>query len=266
MVILGYLLALLVGITLGLVGSGGTILTVPIMVYFMGVDPVLATTYSLFAVGVTSFIGSIRGIYNREADLNKIVLFGVPSLLMVFLTRSYILPFVPEVIVIGNWRFAQELVLMVLFAGVMLVSGMITIHGANVKNERILLAGNVKTIVLIVQGIVVGLVTGVVGAGGGFLIIPALVNLYGISMKRAVTSSLVIISINSFFGILGDIEKFPTFDWPILLGYTMLAIVGIFFGFQLSDKFQGSSLRKAFGVLLLLVAFYIFVRELYIGN
>jgi len=260
MIFLGYICAVLVGITLGLVGSGGTILTVPIMVYLMGVDPVLATTYSLFAIGVTSLFGSAQGVYNRDVDFKKIVLFGIPSLLMVFVTRSYILPLVPEVIVIGPWQFAQDFVLMVLFAGVMLVSGVATIRGANVKTVSVA-SGNGKPAGLIIQGLGVGMVTGVVGAGGGFLIIPALVNLYGMSMKRAVTTSLVIIAINSFFGVLGDIEKIPEFDWQLLLGYTALAIIGIFVGLKMAHRIKGSSLRSGFGVLLLIVAVYIIVRE-----
>ncbi|MGO1243407.1 MAG: sulfite exporter TauE/SafE family protein [Sphingobacterium sp.] len=266
MMILGFILALLVGVTLGLVGSGGTILTVPIMVYALEVDPVLATTYSLFAIGVTSLVGSIRGVYNKEVDFNKISLFGLPSLLMVFVTRSYILPLVPEIIVIGRWEFMQDLVLMMLFACVMLVAGLVTIRGANVKTGQVVLPGNVKTSMLVVQGLIVGLVTGVVGAGGGFLIIPALINFNGMSMKRAVSTSLVIISINSFFGILGDVEKFPTFDWSILIGYTSLAIIGIFVGFKLSIVVSGTKLRTGFGVLLLFVAMYIILRELYLGH
>ena len=264
MMIVGYVLAILVGVTLGLVGSGGTILTVPIMVYLMGVDPVLATTYSLFAVGVTSLAGSVQGIYTREADFNKVFLFGLPSLLMVFVKRIYIITLVTEVIIICNWRFAQEFLLMVLFACVMLISGGMTIRGASTKMDQVLLVGKNNAVVLMIQGLFVGLVTGVVGAGGGFLIIPALVNFYGMPMKRAVTTSLVIISINSFFGILGDIEKFPRFDWSILLGYTLLAIIGIFFGLKASARIHGRSLRKGFGWLLMLVALYIIIREVYI--
>ncbi len=261
--LLGFLLAILVGITLGLVGSGGTILTVPILVYIMGVDPVLSTTYSLFAIGITSIVGSVKGFIAKEVDIKKVLSFGLPSLLMVFVMRTFVLPLVPEVITIGPWAFHQSVLLMLLFAMIMLASSISMIQGSDMPMVPLSNAHEIPVSLVIVQGLFVGIVTGTVGAGGGFLIIPALVNFFKLPMKKAVSTSLVIISINSFFGVLGDVEKFPAFDWPLILGYTFFTIVGVFVGFALSNKMNGEDLRKAFGYLILLMGGYILVRELF---
>lgn len=261
MIILGCVLAILVGITLGLIGSGGTILTVPILVYIMAVEPTLSTTYSLFAIGITSLIGAVRGIIKKEADLPKVLTFGVPSLIVVFITRSFILPLVPEVIHIAGYSFHQNVLLMILFSFVMVASSLSMIRSA--KNGPEVPGGYVKTPieVIVFQGALVGLVTGLVGAGGGFLIIPALVNFYHLPMRKAVATSLIIISINSFFGVMGDIEKFELFDWELLLGYTGGTVFGIFIGFYLSEKISNKNLKKGFGYMILLVGVYILIKE-----
>lgn len=260
MIVLGILLAIVVGITLGLVGSGGTILTVPIFVYIMGVDPIISTTYSLFAIGVTSFIGGIRGIITRNVDIKKALTFGIPSLLMVYLTRMFILPLVPDVFVIGSYSIHQKKALMILFAVVMLGSSisMIRRREEQIEQNKEKEASISK---VVVDGGVVGLVTGLVGAGGGFLIIPALVNFFQMPIKRAVSTSLVIIAVNSFFGLLGDTEKFDRFDWQILLSYTVAVIVGMFVGFSISKGVGGSKLKVIFGYLVLFIGIYILLSE-----
>ncbi|WP_238387123.1 sulfite exporter TauE/SafE family protein [Sphingobacterium olei] len=260
MIILGILLAIAVGITLGLVGSGGSILTVPIFVYIMGVDPVLATTYSLFAIGVTSFLGGVRGFITRTVDIKKVLTFGVPSLLMVYITRMFILPLVPDVLIIGPYAIHQNNALMVLFALVMLGASvsMIIRHDERVeyKSEREVSGGEITA-----AGGAVGLVTGLVGTGGGFLIIPALVNFFRMPIKRAVSTSLVIIAVNSFFGLLGDLEKFHVVDWQVLLSYTVTVIAGMFAGFSISKGVDGSRLKVIFGYLVLFVGIYILLAE-----
>lgn len=260
--LVGLILAIAVGITLGMVGSGGTILTVPVLVYVMGVEPVLATTYSLFAIGITSAIGSVRGHFASEIDIKKVLTFGVPSLLMVLITRTLILPLVPDIIVIGPLELPQAVLLMILFAIVMLGSAFSMIAA----NERAVDAlESVKEVHLkyvVAQGIFVGLVTGVVGAGGGFLIIPALVNFYRMPIRRAVSTSLLIITINSIVGVLGDIEKLQEFDWKLIVGYTVFTIVGLFLGFSFSSKVAPSKLKKMFGYMILVVGIYVLFREM----
>jgi len=260
--LIGFLLAVLVGITLGLVGSGGTILTVPILVHVMGVDPVLATTYSLFSIGISSLVGAVRGFAAGEVDVRKILAFGLPALLMVFAMRTFILPLVPEIIVIGSWEIHQAALLMALFAVVMTASSISMIR--ETAPPFFLSVGERETPVgmVVLLGMLVGMVTGTVGAGGGFLIIPALVHFFKMPMKNAVSTSLVIIAVNSLFGVLGDVEKLPVFDWPLILGYTLFAVVGIFVGFRLSDRMDGRKLGKLFGYLILAIGVYVFVSAL----
>ncbi|MFD2594274.1 sulfite exporter TauE/SafE family protein [Sphingobacterium griseoflavum] len=254
----------MVGITLGLVGSGGSILTVPIFVYVMGVDPILATTYSLFAVGTTAFIGSIRGVRNGDVDLSHVFHFGFPSLLTVFITRIFVLPLVPDVITIGSITVHQSVVLMLLFALVMLASSVSMIAPKTMLTNLFPKPtnGNKKTQVVL-SGVLVGFVTGVVGAGGGFLIIPVLINFLHLSLRKAVATSLIIIAVNSFFGIMGDLEKFAVFDWSLLLRYTCCTIVGIFLGFSLAKKIKSDLLKKIFGYFIFAVAFSILLKELW---
>lgn len=260
MIVLGILLAIVVGITLGLVGSGGTILTVPILVYVMGVDPVLATTYSLFAIGVTSFVGGVKGLITRTVDIKKALIFGIPSLFMVYITRMFILPLLPDVIIIGPYTIHQNSALMMLFAVVMLGASIAMIRR---QDERIVYINERKVSItkVIAEGGAIGLVTGLVGAGGGFLIIPALVNFFRMPIKNAVSTSLVIIAVNSFFGLLGDTEKFERFDWQMLLSYTVAVIAGMFAGFSVSKRVDGSVLKVIFGYLILCIGTYILISE-----
>ncbi len=264
MIILGILLAIGVGITLGLVGSGGTILTVPIFVYIMGVDPVLSTTYSLFAIGVTSFVGGARGFIKRTVDVKKVLTFGIPSLLMVYITRMFILPLVPDVLIIGPFKIHQNNALMVLFALVMLGSSIAMIKKRDERLEYDNVQKKVPVGKIIAEGGAIGLVTGLVGAGGGFLIIPALVHFFRMPIKRAVSTSLVIIAVNSFFGLLGDIEKFRGFDWWVLLSYTAAVIIGMFGGFSISKGLDGSKLKVIFGYLVLFIGIYILIVEFFL--
>lgn len=261
MYVIGLLLAIVVGVTLGMIGSGGSILTVPILVYILGVNPVLATTYSLLIIGTTSMIGAIKGVREKTIDFNKVIYFGLPSMITVFVVRSYILPLVPEDIYFAGYSFHQDNVLMVLFASIMILSSLPMIKGRKeidmnpVERENLLYVA--------VQGVLVGFVTGVVGAAGGFLIIPVLINSFGLSLKRAVSTSLLLITINSAIGLLGDMDKFVVFDWHLIIAYIILSIIGLFIGFKLSSRIDNSVLKKGFGFGILLVSIGILIHELF---
>ncbi len=259
MLILGFVFAFFIGITLGLAGSGGSILTVPVLVYILGVDPNLATTYSLFAIAISSFVGSIRNFLLKHIDLTKLFDFGLPSIVMVFLTRQFILPLIPDEFHIGPWIIHQNVVLMVIFGCVMLFSAWRMIIG-EVKVDEV---GERKAsrLIMVLQGILLGLITGVVGAGGGFLIIPAFVSYYRMPMLYAVSTSLAIISLNSMFGLAGDLEKIPLFDWDILTPYTSLLMLGMFAGFYVSRFFKSEQLKKGLGYLVLVIGLYIIIKE-----
>lgn len=255
MFVLGLILAVVVGITLGLVGSGGSILTVPIFVYIFGVDPVLATAYSLFAIGTTSVIGGVKGFKNKDVDMDKLLKFGIPSMISVFVTRKYVVPLIPDEFHFWNYVFTQEEVLMVSFAILMLFAGYAMLHELTIPKN------NFPLVSVILKGIFVGSVTGIVGAGGGFLIIPALTNFFRLSMKKAVATSLVLIAINSTIGLLGDWRRIGEFDWNLLLVYTLLTIVGIFIGFYLCRKIDGTKLKRIFSIVIIAVAVFVLLTE-----
>lgn len=257
---LGYALALLVGISLGLVGSGGSILTVPILVYLMKIEPFLATAYSLFIVGSTAAVGSIKNIIDKTINYKIVLLFGIPSLLTVFATRAFLLPLIPNSFVIGDFTIPKSLALMILFSIVMLAASikMIKPASADINTPKKL---EIKTIPLLIQSILIGLVAGTVGAGGGFLIVPALVLGSKIPMKEAVATSLAIVTIQSLFGFLGDLSH-QAVDWKLLLTFSMIAIIGIFIGIFLSKKIADTKLKTYFGWFVLTMACYIITVEL----
>jgi uncharacterized membrane protein YfcA len=267
MFILGYLLAVLVGVTLGLIGSGGSILTVPILVYIMGVDPILATAYSLFIVGVTALIGGVQSAWHKQVDVKTIVIFGIPSIAAVYGTRAYILPNIPESIMwLGSRELTKPVLLMTLFAVVMVLASVTMIRPS--KNE-VASNGNIGEIrfnypMILLEGSVVGVITGLVGAGGGFLIIPALVLLAKMPMKLAVGTSLLIIAAKSLIGFMGDLKGSEVIDWTLLLIFTSLAVLGIFAGILLSKRISGSKLKTSFGWFLLIMGLYIITKELFL--
>jgi uncharacterized membrane protein YfcA len=203
--VFGLIAAIFIGISLGLIGGGGSILTVPILVYLVGVTPVNATAYSLFVVGLTALIGSLAYIRKDLVCFRTTLIFSIPSFIAVFLTRKFILPAIPDMLfTIGAFTVTKDVGIMLLFAALMLAAAFTMIRTPRLKEGK-------KDIdhpmpLIIVEGFVVGIITGLVGAGGGFLIIPVLVIFAGLPMKKAVGTSLVIIAVKSLIGFLGDVS------------------------------------------------------------
>lgn len=267
MEILGYIAALLIGLSLGLTGSGGSILTVPILVYLMRFSPVISTSYSLFIVGTTSLVGSMKFYRKGLVSFRTALIFGIPSLTTVFLTRSFIVPAIPAHIVnIGGFELTKNIMLMVLFAVLMVLASFSMIR----KNKSAETEINedeeprIRYLPVLAQGTMVGLVSGLVGAGGGFLIIPALVLFTGLDMKLAVGTSLFIIAANSLIGFMGDIFNY-SIDWTFLFTFSALSVAGIYIGTALSSKIQGEKLKKGFGWFVLAMGIYILYREIFLA-
>ena len=259
--IAGYLASVFIGIFLGLIGGGGSILTVPVLVYLFHTDTILSTTYSLFVVGITSLIGAFFYFKRRQVNLNTVVAFGLPSIAAVFLTRFFLIPLIPETLFqIGSFVLTRNVFFMILFGALMIAAAYSMIRrGAAVASEE--KTGKPKNIFLVLQGMFVGLVNGLVGAGGGFLIIPALVNFLKLPMKTAIGTSLAIISINSLTGFLFSL-KVSVIHWNFLLSISGLSVAGLFIGMMLSRRINGSKLKPVFGWFVLIMGVYILFREI----
>lgn len=259
--ILGYISASLIGISLGLIGGGGSILTVPVLVYLIGMNPVAATAYSLFIVGFSSLIGAGKYTTKKLVSYKTAVVFGLPSLVAVFLTRKFVVPAIPEQLFqLGDFVFTKDIALMVLFALLMIAASISMTRGRKEVEEIADEAQRFNYPLIIVEGLVVGGLTGLVGAGGGFLIIPALVVLSKLPMKMAIGTSLLIIAIKSMIGFLGDVSNMEI-DWVFLGIFSAISVVGIFIGSYLSNFISGSKLKPAFGWFVLIMGVYIITKE-----
>lgn len=265
MEVIGYIGAILMGLSLGLIGGGGSILTVPILVYLFAIDTVLATAYSLFIVGLTSAIGSVSHMRLGNIHLRTAVVFGIPSILSVFATRAWLVPAIPDpILTVGSLVIGRSFGILVLFAILMLAAAYSMIRkgspGANgsAKSDPAV-PFNYPLITL--EGALVGMVTGIVGAGGGFLIIPALVLLAKLPMKQAVGTSLVIIASKSLIGFIGDLRNENMIDWSFLMTFSVLAIAGIMTGSLLSKRVPNEKLKPLFGWFVLIMGIYIIARE-----
>jgi uncharacterized membrane protein YfcA len=329
--IAGFIAAVVIGFTLGLIGGGGSILTVPVLVYLLHINPVLATAYSLFVVGVSSTVGAFnymrKGLLNYKTaiifavpsfiavfltrkflaipdqlfslgaldittevlfililivamlmvslmSLNKIFqgnkkhikafLLVTPAAIMVFLVRQFLIPIIPDnLIVIGDFTLSRGMGIMLFFALIMLFSGISMIRKEKTTSEEKEPKGIIYNYPMIVlEGAVIGSITGIVGAGGGFLIIPALVLLAGLPMKMAIGTSLLIIAVKSLAGFMGDLSN-QSIDWVFLLSFTGFAIIGIFIGSYSSKFIDSQKLKKAFGWFVLIMSVYIILKELF---
>ena len=261
---IGYVASILIGIALGLIGGGGSILTVPVLVYLFAVEPVLATAYSLFIVGLTSAVGSVNYFKKGLVNIKTAVVFGIPSIISVFVTRAYIVPAIPQnVFYFGDFLVTKSLLLMLFFAVIMIAASYSMIKKVNVTVATEPQKQNFNYPVILLEGAIVGIVTGLVGAGGGFLIIPALVVLSKLPMKEAVGTSLVIIAAKSLIGFFGEGGE-SVIDWQFLATISAFAIVGIFIGTALTKKINGDKLKPAFGWFVLVMGLYIITKEIFI--
>lgn len=264
MEIAGYIAAILIGLSLGLIGGGGSVLTVPVFVYMLHVNPVLATTYSLFVVGSCSLVGGARAWHKGLIDFSTVIYFGVSSMITVYLVRHFVVPAIPDhLFSIGEIEITKGVFLMVLFALLMVGAAVSMIRGRKNAGSAAISEGSRRP-ALIVQGLIVGAITGLLGAGGGFLIIPALVLFSKLPMKTAVGSSLTIMAFSSLFGFFSTLSSY-TVNWLQLLIFTAIAVGGIFIGAALSDKIPGNTLKKGFGWFILAMGVYILIREIFLA-
>ncbi|GGW87907.1 sulfite exporter TauE/SafE family protein [Salegentibacter mishustinae] len=259
--ILGYFGALIIGVVLGLIGGGGSILTVPVLVYLLAINPVTATAYSLFVVGASALVGAFKNMQKKLVDFRTAIVFSIPAFIAVYATRKYMVPAIPESLFsIGGFEITKNIGIMLFFAIIMILASVSMIRENGKKkadSEKI----SYNYPLIIIEGIVVGVLTGIVGAGGGFLIIPALVLLAKLPMKKAVATSLLIIAIKSLIGFIGDVQNM-NIDWIFLAIFTGLSMVGMFVGIYLNKFIDGKKLKKGFGWFVLLMGVYIIWAEI----
>ena len=260
---IGYFAAAIIGLSLGLIGGGGSILTVPVLVYLFHINAVTATSYSLFIVGASSLVGFYKNYRKGQAHIKTALLFGISSVSTVFLIRKFILPAIPENLAsTGGFSITKSMLTMVLFAILMILASVSMIKSGRKPEQPVLKPENqTNAFQLALYGTGVGLVTGFLGAGGGFLIIPALVLIIGLDMKTAIGTSLLIIAMNSLIGFMGDLGQFDI-NWAFLTVITSISIAGIFAGNYLGQKIPGNKLKRGFGWFVLVMGIYIIGQEL----
>lgn len=260
--IFGFGASILIGVSLGLIGGGGSILTLPVLVYLLHLNPVTSTAYSLFIVGSTSLVGSFSYMRKELVNYRAAIVFAIPSFIAVYLTRKYLVPSIPSsLFTVGGFEVTKNIAIMVFFALVMLAASY-----SMIKDKKEAKADDSEELkfnypMIALEGGVVGILTGIVGAGGGFLIIPALVLLARLPMKMAVGTSLLIIAAKSLIGFVGDMSNMQV-DWPFLIEFTALSVVGIFVGTYMSKYIPGEKLKKSFGWFVLVMGVYIIAKEL----
>ena len=258
MEILGYVGALFIGLVLGLTGGGGSILTVPILVYLMSINPVTATAYSLFIVGTTSTFGAIQNYRKNLVDIKNGFIFAIPSFVAVYLTRKFIVPRIPEIIIESPILITKNTFLMLFFAVIMIFGALSVLKKKSQDNNN----EEKRNLILIgIQTFTIGIIIGLVGAGGGFLIIPSLILFAKLPMRKAVGTSLFIIAMNSLVGFIGDVQNLEI-DWLFLLTFSSISVVGIFTGMYLTKYTNESQLKKIFAYFVLVMAAIILLKEM----
>lgn len=266
---IAYGLFLLIGLILGLIGGGGSILSVPVLVYLFHYPAEIATGYSLFIVGLTSLVGGFAFIKRGDISFESLLQFAVPSLITVFLVRKYLIPSLPEVFfTVGGLTVTKQIFIMVLFAILIVFSSysMIKKQKPNYRNEAMwdeFSRSPLRIYFVILLAIFVGFLTGFVGAGGGFIIVPVLLFFIRVPFKKAIGTSLCIIAINSLVGFTGNLGHLDI-NWNVLGITSSICVAGILLGNIISVKISANKLKPAFGWFTLIVGIFVIVKELFL--
>jgi uncharacterized membrane protein YfcA len=266
MEIVGFIMALVIGVSLGLIGGGGSILAVPVLAYMFGLDEKIATAYSLFIVGTGALVGGLKHSQNKNVDWRTAMVFGLPAVVGVWIIRHFVVPALPDTLfTVSDFSFTRRMGMFGLLAILMLASAYSMLKDKKIEEGRI---GNViyNYPLILIEGIIVGAITGFVGAGGGFLIIPALMLLTNLDIKKVIGTSLIIIAFKSLLGFLLGDSLILFIDWQFLMVFSIITLVGIFLGLYLGKFIDGKKLKKGFGYFILMMVLFIFIMEFLIKN
>ena len=255
----GYFLSMFIGFSLSLIGGGGSILTIPVLVYFFRIDPVLATTYSLFVVGLAAIAGSVNYYRMNSIDYATVFEFGVPSVIVLLIMRRWLLPLIPSIIFqFHSLVLSKSLLILAVFSATMLVASF-----SMIRSKRYSIpAEGLSYGRLVLQGSITGALTGFIGIGGGFIIVPSLVLFAGLPMKKAIGTSLVIITANCLVGVLGDLRTVESLDLPFLATFALFAILGIIAGTWAIRFIPDKQLKPAFGWIILSLSIMMLIRTI----
>lgn len=259
--IAGYAGALFTGLILGLLGGGGALLSIPVLVYLFGIEPAVATGYSLFLIGVSALSGAAQNVRKKQIDYNAAIWYGIPSVITVYITRRLILPSLPaKILTIGNWELSKGHLILLILCIVMFMAAYRMIGSASAPDEE---ERKIDHLRLAFYAVLIGGFLGLVGGGGGFLMVPALIYFANVSTKKAIGTSLMLVSVNSFIGFLGDVGSHNKFDWKFLFLFTFIATVGVLTGHQLVGRFDNNRLRRYFGWFIFVVATFMIGKEVF---
>jgi hypothetical protein len=255
-----YAASLFVGLSLGMVGAGGSILTVPVFIFILKMDPLTSSIYSMFIVGISSLAGGIKSIIYKLVDIKTMIVFGIPSVSGVLVARRLIFPVIPDQIFsIGVFAVSKKILFMICISTLMFFAAVKMLRAASSKTAAPL-AGTQKPVFLFIQGFVVGIITGLFGIGGGFLIVPALYFWSRLPMKKAVGTALLIIAMNSLFSFCTSYSA-TVIDWSLLIRFSLGAVIGILIGTRIAEKISGDYLKKIFGWFVMAISFYIIFKQ-----
>ena len=265
MLYVGYLLSVLMGIVLGTMGAGGSILIMPILVYFIEVSPSLATTYSLIIVGFTALIGSISHFRDNKINIFVTLIFVIPSIVTIYFTRRYFRHLLPENFYFGEILLTKDFLIMIIFALLLAMASYLMLFSKQSQSGKYINNFN-NNFKIIFYGSFVGFITGIIGVGGGFLIIPTLVIFLGLNIKNAVGSSLFIIFIKSSIGVFGDIQAGVEINLNIIVLITLCTSLGILVGSYYLRNINSDNLKNIFGYFLALISISIIIYEINKSN
>ena len=253
--------SLTIGFSLGLIGAGGSILTIPVFVYILKVDPLASSIYSMFVVGISSAAGGIKSMMNKLVDFKVTLVFGIPSVFGVLIARTWIFPYIPdELLTLGGFVLSKKTGFMLCISVLMFLAGFRMLKSSSRQKSGSDLEEEIRTAFILIQGLLVGLLTGLLGMGGGFLIVPALYFWAKLPMKTAVGTALLIIAINSLTSFM---ISFPSavIDWYLLFKFSAGSVLGIMIGVKLAENVSGDSLKIIFGWFVLVISLYIVLKQ-----
>lgn len=261
MELVGYLALIGLGFILSVIGGGGSLLSVPILVYLFSIDIVTASSYSLFIVGTSSLLGALQKFRKEGADFLVAMVFGCSSAIGIFITRKWIVPIIPEVVWVENdILITKRALLLGIFSSIVIASSLVILRRHPWTSAE---SGKRRLDFLLPVSLLSGIIAGLVGVGGGVIILPALITFARLPIKIAVGTTLLVISFNSLLGFITDVT-IGNIDWIFLLLITFLASLGMFVGNRYHEKIPVKYLRLSFGWFMLVVAMWIILTEVFV--